>query len=230
MKNRIKNSYRNHHKTSRYFINDEECKVCGICFNVCSHGAITGKRKEFYKIVESRCQKCGVCKKACRHGAIGLSITAREILREEDMENYKKDFYQKLRNNISKWTKTEKGQKHKWTQYLLAAPDLFHVLCKSILDKHVPLYEKTKLALVVAYFVSPLDLIPEMIMGPAAYIDDVALVAYAINILVNNIDPQIITRHWAGDEDLLKTVSQISADTEMMIMSGMWKKIKKVFK
>ena len=40
----------------------------------------------------------------------------------------------------------------------------------------------------------------------------------------------VVTRHWAGDEDLLRATKHIMADTELMITTGMWKKLKKIFK
>ncbi|UCC95026.1 MAG: 4Fe-4S binding protein [Candidatus Omnitrophota bacterium] len=226
-----KGVYQQRRESRRYFINEDVCKACGACFAACPHKAISGEKGKFYQIINTRCRRCGICKKACKHDAIALSTAAIRMLKpQENMENYKKDFYQKLRSNISKWANSKKGKKYKWAQYLLIAPDLFHALCRSVLDKDVPLYEKTKLSLVIAYFISPLDLISEMIMGPVGYIDDVALAAYALNILLNNIDPQIIARYWAGDEALLKTIRRILADAEMMVTSGMWRKIKKAFR
>ena len=69
-------------------------------------------------------------------------------------------YYQELRNKFKSWIQTKEGKDHKWSEYLLAAPDLFHLLCKLSIDKDVPVKEKAKLAGVIAYFVSPIDLIP----------------------------------------------------------------------
>lgn len=233
MKNLKQDLYQKRSESIRYLINEDVCKVCGACFKVCPHNAITGEKKKFYAIIDTRCRKCGLCKEACRYDAIGFLKAPIEILEQEeviDMEEEEKDFYERLRGNISNWANTEKGRKYTWTRYLLIAPDLFHVLCKCILDERVPILEKTKLSLAVAYFITPLDLFPEAIMGPVGYIDDVALAAYTLSILVNNIDPHIISRHWAGDEDILVTVGRILADAEAMITSGMWKKLSKAFR
>lgn len=218
-------------KATRYSINQDECKACGACFSSCSHNAITGERKKYYAIIDSQCRRCGVCESACEHNAITFSTAvARTISAEESLPPYRKDFYQKLRNNISGWANSKKGRCHRWTKYLMLAPDFFHLLCRAMLDKYVPIYQKLRLSFVIAYFVSPVDLFSEIVMGPVAYVDDVALVAYAVHNLVNTVDPKIVTRHWAGDDDLLETVKHIMADAELMLTSGLWKKLKKLFK
>ena len=70
------------------------------------------------------------------------------------------DFYQRLRISIRDWLATEEGSSNKWSEYLLLAPDFFHLLCKLSIDRDVPTKEKAKLAVAIAYFVSPLDLLP----------------------------------------------------------------------
>ena len=69
------------------------------------------------------------------------------------------DFYQLLRRKIKDW-ETKGGENYKWAEYILLAPDLFHLLCKLAVDKDVPKKEKAKLAGVIAYFISPIDVIP----------------------------------------------------------------------
>ena len=54
------------------------------------------------------------------------------------------DFYQQLRGEIREWLQTKTGQSSKWSEYLLLAPDLFHLLCKLAVDKDVPAKEKAK--------------------------------------------------------------------------------------
>ena len=139
-------------------------------------------------------------------------------------------YYQELRNKFKSWIQTKEGKDHKWSEYLLATPDLFHLLCKLSIDKDVPVKEKAKLAGVIAYFVSPIDLIPEAIVGPIGYIDDVSLAAYVLNQIVNNTDPEVIKRHWAGEGDVLELIQRILERADEMIGSGLWVKLKNMIK
>ena len=58
---------------------------------------------------------------------------------------------------------------------------------------------KQKVGAAIAYFISPVDLIPEGLVGPAGYIDDVALAAYVLNSILNSVGPEVLEDHWAGD-------------------------------
>ena len=79
----------------------------------------------------------------------------------------------------------------------------------------------------IAYFISPLDFFPEGFFGPVGYLDDIALTAYVLNDLINEIDPQIVSRHWAGEGDILKLLKTILLNSDKMLGSGLWKKIRK---
>lgn len=135
------------------------------------------------------------------------------------------DFYAQLRGKFREWAKTKDGKTNKWAEYLMFAPDLFHLLCKLTIDPAVPASEKVKLAAAIAYFVSPLDLIPEAIVGPVGYVDDIALAAFILNSIINKTDPSVVRKHWAGDGDVLNVISHILKVADEMVGAGLWKKL-----
>ena len=47
--------------------------------------------------------------------------------------------------------------------------------------------------------------------------------------MINKINPEILNKYWAGEEDVLNTVQKIVSIADEMIGSGLWKKIKKMF-
>jgi len=124
------------------------------------------------------------------------------------LNTIQQDFYKKIRNDVKIWINRNLDTENKWSDYILAAPDLFHLLCKLSMDKEVPAKKKIKLLAGIAYFISPIDLLPEAFLGPIGYLDDIAVAAYVLNELVNDIDPQIIRKHWAGPntQERTKTV------------------------
>ena len=150
-----------------------------------------------------------------------------------DGRNY--DFYQELRSRTRKWLSSEDGSTNKWAEYLMFAPDLFHLLCKLAMDSEVPAKERVKLAAAVAYFVSPFDLVPEALVGFIGFADDIALSAYVLNSLVNHCDPEILRRHWAGDEDVLVVIQKILNFGDKLGKAGVlgkaaWKKTRGMFR
>jgi uncharacterized membrane protein YkvA (DUF1232 family) len=145
------------------------------------------------------------------------------------MNERQSDFYQKIRKDVKHWLNDNLDKENKWGEYILAAPDLFHLLYKLSVDKDVPSKKKIKLVAGIAYFISPIDFLPEAFLGPIGYLDDIAVTAYILNDLINEIDPQIVRNHWAGDSDILDLIKTILANADKMIGSKMWKKIRKRF-
>ena len=139
------------------------------------------------------------------------------------------DFYQRLRERITNWASQE-GKESSVFKYILIAPDFFHLLCKLMFDARVPNGEKKKVGVAIAYFISPVDLIPEGLVGPAGYIDDVALAAFVLNSILNSVSSEVIEEHWAGDSDLLKTIYEVINMSDRLVGSGIWKKIKGLIK
>ncbi len=137
-------------------------------------------------------------------------------------------FYRRLRKKVRKWHE-KKGHKYKWADYLLLAPDLFYTLVKLLADKDVPAAKKLKVAGAIAYFVSPVDLVPELILGPIGYIDDMALAALVLNDIINSIGPEVVARHWPGDDDVLETTKVVIDLAAKLFGRGLLKKLRKFF-
>ena len=140
------------------------------------------------------------------------------------MDQKQDDFYKALRSRITSWL-NDKGPSYRHAQLLLLAPDLFHLLCRLSFDKRVPAAQKAKLAVAIAYFVSPLDLIPEVFLGPVAFLDDVAIAAYALNSVINSGQGEIARELWAGHGDLLNVVQNIIAKLDDALGGGLPKRI-----
>jgi len=157
----------------------------------------------------------------CTHGSqrghshIYDGLTARE-----------RDFYQHLRRSIRAYL-ARRGP-FKFADMLLVGPDLFHLLCKLVVDPRVPPFDKAKLAATIAYFIAPIGVIPEVLTGPIGYIDDIALAAYVLNGLLNSEAAPIVREHWAGDQDVLAVVRGVLEVAESAISGGLWQRLKGV--
>ncbi|MEN6487551.1 MAG: DUF1232 domain-containing protein [Smithella sp.] len=145
-------------------------------------------------------------------------------MREAEM-----DYYQKLRTKMKEWLQSDEGKTNQWAEYMMFAPDLFHLLCKLAVDKDIMISDKAKLAGAIVYYLSPLDIIPEILIGPLGFADDIAVAAYVLNQIINNSDPEIVRRHWAGEGEVLELIQRILASADQMLGSGLWNKIKQKF-
>ncbi len=137
------------------------------------------------------------------------------------------DFYQSLRRRIRAFLDA-RGPGFAYAEVLLLAPDLFHLLCRLSADPRVPAAERARLAVAIVYFVSPLDLLPEGLMGPVGYLDDAALAAYVLHRLVCSGHGEVAREHWAGDGDLLVALQRVLELADAAIGSGLWARIKRI--
>lgn len=143
------------------------------------------------------------------------------------MKPEEQDFYKKLRQRIKKWSTEDEGRYHPWTKWLLVAPDFFHLLVRLAADPEVPIDKKAKFGAVLLYFISPIDILSELFIGPIGFIDDIVLSAYVLNDFVNDVDGSIVQKHWAGDEDVLELIRTIIASADQILGSGLFRKVKR---
>ncbi|TDL34877.1 DUF1232 domain-containing protein [Jeotgalibacillus sp. S-D1] len=147
----------------------------------------------------------------------------------EDLKE-QKNFYHTLRSKINNWLETKTGKNHKYAKYLLFAPDIFYLLINVVRDKRVSTKDKAIAAGAIGYFILPFDLIPEGLIGPGGYIDDLIVASFVLQSIVNNLSPDIIQDHWAGDEDGLVIINKAAGLSEKVMGKGVLPKIIKKFR
>ena len=58
------------------------------------------------------------------------------------------------------------------------------------------------------YFISPIDVIPD-IAPVVGQLDDLLLIAFAINRIVKVSGPSVVEEHWDGDQNVLELIATI---------------------
>ncbi len=143
-----------------------------------------------------------------------------------------KDFYVQLREKVSKWFEKNAESKPEYANYILLVPDFFYLLVKLTLDDRIPAIDKAKFAGVIAYFLSPIDFLPEALIGPVGYLDDLALTCFVLNLYINQQDEigkQVVKELWPGEQDVLNTIQSVLQKADKWLGSGLWEKLKKVY-
>ena len=113
-----------------------------------------------------------------------------------------KRFYDKLRKKISKYS-------GKHSDLILLAPDIFMLLFRLMKDKRVPAKHKGFLAAAIAYFISPLDIIPEALLGPFGYTDDIIIAVMVLNKIINEVSEEAVVENWSGRGNILALIQNI---------------------
>jgi uncharacterized membrane protein YkvA (DUF1232 family) len=134
------------------------------------------------------------------------------------------DFYQRLRGDMRSWLNGKVGKAHRFADVLCYAPDLVHLLFKLSIDPRIPLQHKAKLAAVLAYFVAPIDAMPEAVLGPSGYLEDMALTAHTLTSLLG-ARRDILREHWAGDGELVELLDSLVGMADTVFGGGIWKSV-----
>lgn len=90
----------------------------------------------------------------------------------------------------------------------LMLPNLAKLVARLIADPRVPRRSKIVLGFAAAYVASPIDLIPEFI-PVLGWADDVLLMMYALESLIDRAGPQVVEEHWDGPGDLLGLIRDV---------------------
>ena len=90
----------------------------------------------------------------------------------------------------------------------LLLPNLIKLVGRLLLDPRVPRRAKISLGLASAYVVSPIDLIPEVI-PVIGWADDVLIVMFAIDSLIDRSGRELVDEHWDGPGDLLSLIREV---------------------
>lgn len=133
-------------------------------------------------------------------------------------------FYDKLREKIESFIK-DKGVNDTVASYILLAPDLFVLLARLMLDKRVSVPSKAIAGVAVAYFIAPIDFIPEVLVGGFGLLDDVILAVYALRRILVDVDETIVREHWNGEEDLLGVITKVIESADDLVGKKIVKKL-----
>ncbi len=130
---------------------------------------------------------------------------------EVDVRAREKRSYDRLRDRILKF---EPGTGSGVRDLALLFPDLVMLLLRLLRDPRVPIGSKAVALLGLSYALAPLDLLPEILLGPIGLLDDLIVVAAALSRILNHVHPDLVRAHWSGQGDALDAVHRVTAWAE----------------
>src|SRR5437764_2271371 len=157
---------------------------------------------------------------------------AREIRDAAEPEEIPRDratrFYDRIRNTVQRYIDGKGTVLGKTAEFLLLVPDVFILLWRLTSDARVNGKDKVLLGSAVAYYVMPFDLIPEALVGPIGYLDDLVFGVYVLNKMLGSVDASILREHWSGSDDVLDTIQNVLNAAETLVGKDLLGKIKKM--
>lgn len=123
--------------------------------------------------------------------------------------------YDRLRTRVAR--APAPGQGSDLRDLLLLLPDFTVLLARLLRDDRVPRRAKLVALLGVGYVISPIDLLPAMLMGPLGLLDDLVVVTAALSRLLNHVHPDVVRAAWSGQGDALDAIRRAAAWSERVV-------------
>ncbi len=157
---------------------------------------------------------------------------AREIRDTAEQEQLPRDratrFYDRIRGTIQRYVDGKGKVLGKTAEFLLLVPDVFILLWRLTTDSRVNGKDKLLLGSAVVYYIMPFDLIPEAIVGPIGYLDDLVFGVFVLNKVMGSVDASVVREHWSGGEDVLGMIQRVLKAADSLIGKDMVAKIKRM--
>jgi len=109
------------------------------------------------------------------------------------------------------------GQGSDVRDLLLLLPDFTVLLARLLRDRRVPRRAKLVALLGVGYVLSPIDVIPALLVGPLGLLDDLLVVTAALSRLLNHVHPDVVRSAWSGQGDALDAIQRAAAWSERLL-------------
>ena len=103
--------------------------------------------------------------------------------------------------------------KQRMFSFLMFLPNLVILLGRLLKDRRVPMADKTLFVAALVYFVSPIDLIPD-IFPFVGQIDDLYLISLTLLRLINRTDDTIVRQLWPGNGDIVALADSFTHDPQ----------------
>lgn len=106
-----------------------------------------------------------------------------------------KAFYDTLIENLDSYD----GEYASFIDY---GPDLYKLLCAVLDSNELTQDLRLTVSAAIAYYVVPMDVIPEQEYGPYGYIDDIFISVYSLKKVADELGYELLQYYWEFDTDV----------------------------
>ncbi len=156
-----------------------------------------------------------------------------EPLDQAEIEQRAPDWYETWRERIRQWIAGHAADD--LAEIVLLVPDLLVLLLRLARDLRVSWTLKGQLLLAAAYVISPVDLMPEALLGVIGLTDDAGVLALVLMWLkgVTSVDQQVLRDNWSGRDDVITVIDTLNAkiteNADRLFSDEVWRKLRQRF-
>lgn len=134
--------------------------------------------------------------------------------------------YDRLRRRIVEALERRGRLGRALSEPLMLAPDLLVLLARLCLDRDVSPASRQLILGALAYFLTPVDLLPEAFFGVGGFLDDVVLVSLVLRHSLDAELEPLAVKHWSGDQDLRIVLADVSAAGAALLGLDLYERLK----
>jgi uncharacterized membrane protein YkvA (DUF1232 family) len=114
---------------------------------------------------------------------------------------------------------------------LFLLPDLFILVVRLIGDSRIKRGLRLKLVAVSAYVISPIDILPDLLV-PFGLTDDafaLAIVLSHVIAMMSDAEESVLREHWEGDGDVIVQIQKVATKADRFLNMKITKLIRRIF-
>lgn len=136
-------------------------------------------------------------------------------------------FYDRLRARVTAALERRGGR---WGgrlgDTLLLAPDVFILLARLALDPEAPRETRRLVGGALLYFLVPVDLLPEALVGVVGFTDDVVLASLVLTeALRADLEP-LVERHWSGSGGARRVLTDVARSASTLLGENLFARLR----
>jgi uncharacterized membrane protein YkvA (DUF1232 family) len=110
------------------------------------------------------------------------------------------------------------GYEGRHDDLIYQAPAFYRLLTHLLDDPRLPRELRPLVLAAIAYFILPVDVIPEELEGPYGYVDDIWLCAFVAERVRREVESdEILVTHWDGEGAVVPLVEELLAGEEDLL-------------
>lgn len=135
-------------------------------------------------------------------------------------------FYDRLRLATLQWAGERGGiTLHGLTKGLLIAPDCFILLWRLIKRRDIRKRSRLLLAFALTYFLLPIDIVPDWILGPLGFADDLMLAAAVLRAVLVETPRGIVEAEWSGSSTLISALTGVAHWSDSLVRWPLFRRV-----
>lgn len=97
-------------------------------------------------------------------------------------------------------------------EWMESVPNFTLLVLNLLGDERAPVEKKLRIALILFYLLSPVDVLPAWLLGPVGFMDEAMAAAYLVFVIIRWIaetDEDVILDNWPGEDRQLDEIMKV---------------------